>query len=68
MTPAEIDIWRMAKLMVDRFGEDAATHAAMNSGKFLEEGDVDGAKVWARIVRAVEELQRVTPDELDASH
>ena len=68
MTFAEPHIWRTAKLMIDRFGDDASTCAEMNSGNFLEVGDLDGAKLWARIVEAVEELQRVEPEDGETQH
>jgi len=52
----EIDIWRSAKLLADQHGVDAAIHAAMKADHFLEQGDLEGAAVWRRIIRAIEEL------------
>lgn len=52
----DIDVWRSAKLLVDRHGPDAAIHAAMRADELLAAGDVDGQMVWKRILRAVEEL------------
>ena len=52
----EIDIWRCAKLLVDEHGDTAAIHAAMRADALLDAGDLDGAAVWRRIVRAVREL------------
>ncbi len=34
----------------------------------LEAGDLDGVAVWRRILRAVEELQRVAPKPREAVH
>lgn len=34
-----------------------AIHAAMKADKFLAAGDLDGAAVWKRIIRAINELQ-----------
>ena len=45
-----------------RHGEDAPIHAAMNADTMLEAGDVEGCVVWKRILKAVEELQRVEPE------
>ena len=42
-------------------GDDAPIHAAMQADAMLEAGDLDGCAVWKRILRAVEELQRVEP-------
>jgi hypothetical protein len=55
---ADPDIFRAAKLLIDRHGEDAAIRAAQRADVPLDEGDVDGALVWRRILEAIEELQR----------
>jgi hypothetical protein len=52
------DIFRAAKLLIDRHGEEAATFAAGRADLLLEEGDIDGSAVWRRILAAIEELQR----------
>ena len=57
----ERDVWRAAKVLIDKHGADAATHAAMKADDFLECGDVDGAAVWRRIVRAIGELSSSQP-------
>ncbi len=52
----ELDIYRSAQVLVKRHGEDAPIHAAMRADAMLETGDLEGAAVWKRIVKAVEEL------------
>jgi hypothetical protein len=53
------DIYRAAKLLVDkRGGGDAAVRAALRADVLLDEGDVDGAALWRRIVAAIDELKR----------
>lgn len=59
----DIDIWRAAKLLVDRHGADAAIHAAIRADELLDKGDADGQRVWLRIVKAVEELLRKRGDD-----
>ena len=54
--PDEIDIYRSAKLLVDRHGEDAPIFAAMQTDKCLEAGDLDGKAVWMGVIRAIKEL------------
>ena len=44
-------------------GEDAPIHAAMRADAMLEKGDLGGCAVWKRIIKVVEELQRVEPTE-----
>lgn len=52
------DIFRAAKLLIDQHGEDAAIRAAQRTDALLEEGDVDGALVWRRILGTIDELHR----------
>ena len=56
--PAEIDIYRAAKLLVDRHSEDAPIHAAMRADELMDAGDMDGRAVWLRIKAAAEEMLR----------
>ena len=51
-------IYRAAKLVIDQRGEEAATFAGDRADQLLEDGDIDGALVWRRILAAIEELQR----------
>jgi len=57
----DINIWRSAKLLVERYGDEAPIHAAMRVDELLDEGDVDGRTVWLRVVRAFEELLNKQP-------
>ncbi len=56
-----LDIYRSANVLVKHHGPDAPIHAAMRADAMLEKGDLAGYAAWKRIVRAVEELQRVGP-------
>ena len=51
------DIYRSAKLLIDRHGDDAVIEAAIQADKMLEAGDMDGLATWNRILRAIEELR-----------
>ena len=53
----DIDILRSANVLIDHHGQDAPIHAAMRADATLEAGDLDGLRVWKRILRAVGELQ-----------
>ncbi len=57
----DIDIYRVANLLVKRHGTDAPVEAAMRADAMLEKGDLDGLAAWKRILRAVEELQGTVP-------
>ena len=56
MTP-DLDIYRSAKLLIDRHGDDAVIEAAMRADELLDAGDLDGLATWNRILRAIEELR-----------
>ncbi len=52
----DLDIYRSTQVLVKRHGQDAPIHATMRADALLDKGDLDGAAVWKRIVKAVEEL------------
>ena len=54
---SDLEIYRSAKLLIDRHGDDAVIEAAMKADKMLEQGDLDGLATWNRILRAIEELR-----------
>ena len=64
----DLDIYRSARVLVKRHGEDAPIHAAMRADELLEAGDLDGVSVWRRVLRAVEELQGTVPKPGEAIH
>ncbi len=64
----DIDIYRVANLLVKRHGQDASIEAAMRADAMLEAGDMDGYAAWKRILKAVEELQGTVPKPGKAVH
>lgn len=57
----EIDIWRSAHLLIKQHGPDAGFHAALRADELLAQGDNDGFHAWARIGRAIRDLERQQP-------
>ncbi len=53
---SDIDTYRAAHLLIERYGDDAPIEAAMRADELMEAGDLEGRAVWLRIVKAVEEL------------
>jgi hypothetical protein len=53
-----MNIYRAAKLVIDRNGDEAALYAAARTAVLAGEGDVEGAAIWRQITAAVEQLQR----------
>jgi len=52
------DIFRAAKLLIDKHGGDAPLRAAQRADENLDDGDVEGSGVWRRIPEMIEELKR----------
>lgn len=57
----DLDIWRAAKLLIDRHGEKATTEAMKRADALAAQGDTEGKVVWLRILEAIEELQNTAP-------
>jgi hypothetical protein len=58
---AEIDIWRVANLMIKRYGDMAQVESARRADELAAAGDHDGAAVWRRVVNAVAQLENTKP-------
>ena len=65
---SDLDLWRPAQIMVKHFGDGAATEAAMRADEFLDQGNLDGKRLWIRIMQTIEELQRERPRYGEAVH
>jgi hypothetical protein len=55
------DIWRTANLILNQFGEYANLETARRTDEMLDRGDIDGQRIWRRVMAALEELSRQTP-------
>jgi len=47
--------------LIAQHGDEATIHAAMRADELLENGDVEGAATWRRIVRTIEDMLNRTP-------
>ena len=52
------DIFRAAKVLIDQHGSDAGLRTAERADQALENGDFEGAAIWVRILKVIEELGR----------
>ncbi len=59
----DIDVWRMASLLTNTYGAGAANDALQRATELLRAGDIEGHAVWVRVVRAIERLQQMAPDD-----
>jgi len=64
----DIDIYRAAKLLIDKHGDGADIIAIKRATKMLDDGDVDGYAVWKRITNAIKETERETPRPGEQRH
>jgi hypothetical protein len=57
-----IDVYRAAKLLIKQHGAlGAEIHAAQRADEMLEAGDMDGRRVWLRVLEAIKELSDTKP-------
>ena len=59
---SDLDIYRSAKLLLDEHGDEAPIHAAMRADAMLDKGELDGAAVWRRVLKAIKETLRTEPE------
>lgn len=59
--PTDLDIYRAANLLVDRYGDGATIEAMKRADALAAQGDDAGKVVWLRILEAIEKLQSTEP-------
>ena len=64
----EIEVWRAANQLIQRYGEDAEFEAAMRADAMIEQGDPEGLAFWKRVLKAVDELQGANPSSGEVVH
>jgi hypothetical protein len=64
----EIDIWRTAHVLMKQHGERAAFVAAERADALFAKDDFMGAAVFTRVARAIQDLERLTPREGEATN
>ena len=57
----EIDIWRVANLMMKRYGDAAVAESVRLAEELADNGDLAGVAVWLRVLDAVRQLAETTP-------
>jgi hypothetical protein len=56
----EIEIWRVAVLMVNRYADEAEANSFLRAEELAAEGDHAGAAIWRRVTVAIEQLTDTT--------
>jgi len=57
----EIEIWRVATLMLQRYGDEADIESAIRAEELADVGDWAGEAVWRRIIDVIGQLENTTP-------
>jgi hypothetical protein len=57
----EVEIWRVANLMLTHFGDAAVAESAKRAEELADDGDLAGVAVWLRVLDAVRQLAETTP-------
>lgn len=52
----EREIWMIAGLMIQEFGDYAVVEASMRADKALSESDIENQGLWRRVIKAISEL------------
>ena len=62
MMTSHLDIYRTANSLIKKNGDDRAElYAAQRADELLEAGDMDGRRVWHRVLEAVQKLTSKKP-------
>jgi hypothetical protein len=62
----EIDIWRVADLLMKEYGEEASYLASKRADAMLEQRDPEGYTAWLKVVKAIETLRSRGPAERES--
>ncbi len=68
MAVDDIDIFRAAALLIKERGDEAGIHADTEFDNMLERGNIEGAEVWLRIAKAIQDMQREMPRAGEPQH
>ena len=56
---SEREVYGVAKVYIREHGGDAVVHTAMRADALLDASDLDGQRVWLRVIEAIKVLSRV---------
>ena len=65
---SDFKIFRSGKLLIEQHGKYATLEAAILADRLRDLGDMEGANTWKRIMRAIEELQRIEKGPGETAH
>lgn len=68
MTAIEADVWRVAGILIDAYGDDAPRYALASVDLLLERGDLRLASQWRSVSTAAAVLLRERDTSRDVVH
>ena len=66
--PDDLEIFRAANQLIKRHGQDAELEAGRLADAMLAKGDLEGQRVWMRVLKAIANLRRDGPGVDEALH
>jgi hypothetical protein len=57
----EVEIWRVANLMINRYGDEAVAEGEKRANELAAEADLAGVATWLRVIDAMRQLASNTP-------
>jgi len=57
----EIEIWRVANLMLNRYGDQATAEGTKRAEELAADGDLGGVAVWLLVIDAIRQLAITAP-------
>jgi hypothetical protein len=68
LVPDDPDIWKLAAILVRKFGSGASTYAGSRAADALQQRDPVTGLIWHWIKAAVERLLKPAPDRDEQIH
>ncbi len=62
------ELWACANLIIKQHGDQAELQAGIRADALLDKGDLEGQRVWLRILDRIRELRRLEPAEAERVH
>lgn len=61
------DIWRKARAYIEQYCDQALAQAEKRAEALLAEGDLDGQRVWNRVLATIIEIRGAVPGRVKVS-
>ncbi len=55
------EIYAVAGIYIREHGDDAVIEAATNADALLDAGDLEGQRIWLRVIEAIKTLSSTSP-------